>query len=179
MTARWRVPIWGRFRTARARRQSLPPVITLFIPGTPPANHPPYRSVHGPFKTASGVQNSGPWDPWLSAVENSRLFAQRGHSARTAHGAPPLGPWMSQTRRTSLASLGCGLWSMQHIADVPWVLLLRSGCTPPLTPPPQPPLSQHGPGSGPGGKSAETRARGVWTGLCYRAARTTEHTLQT
>ena len=24
-----------------------------------------------------GVQNSGPWDPWLPVVENSRLFAQR------------------------------------------------------------------------------------------------------
>ena len=28
------------------------------------------------------MQNSGPWDPWLPVVENSRLFAQRGHSAR-------------------------------------------------------------------------------------------------
>ena len=31
-----------------------------------------------------GVQNSGPWDPWLPAVESSRLFAQRAHSARCA-----------------------------------------------------------------------------------------------
>ena len=23
------------------------------------------------------MQNSGPWDPWLLVVENSRLFAQR------------------------------------------------------------------------------------------------------
>ena len=23
------------------------------------------------------MQNSGPWDPWLPVVENSRLFAQR------------------------------------------------------------------------------------------------------
>ena len=38
---------------------------------------PPYRSVHDPFRTASGVQNSGPWDPWLPVVENSRLSAQR------------------------------------------------------------------------------------------------------
>jgi len=38
---------------------------------------PTYRSVHDPFKTASGVHNSGPWDPWLPAVENSRLFTQR------------------------------------------------------------------------------------------------------
>ena len=40
--------------------------------------------MHDPFKTASGVQNPGPWDPWLPVVENSRLFAQRGHSARRA-----------------------------------------------------------------------------------------------
>ena len=30
------------------------------------------------------MQNSGPWDPWLLAVKNSRLFGQRGHSARCA-----------------------------------------------------------------------------------------------
>ena len=30
------------------------------------------------------VQNSGPWDPWLPVVENSRRFALRGHSARCA-----------------------------------------------------------------------------------------------
>ena len=30
------------------------------------------------------MQNSGPWDPWLLVVENSRLFAQRAHSARCA-----------------------------------------------------------------------------------------------
>ena len=36
------------------------------------------------------VQNSRPWDPWLPMVENSRLFAQRGHSTCQAHGAPPM-----------------------------------------------------------------------------------------
>ena len=32
-----------------------------------------------PWCTSRGcrVQNSGPWDPWLPVVENSRLFAQR------------------------------------------------------------------------------------------------------
>ena len=30
------------------------------------------------------VQNSGPRDPWLPGVKTSRLFAQRGHSARCA-----------------------------------------------------------------------------------------------
>ena len=48
-----------------------------------------------------------------------------------------------------------------------------------VAPPPPPPLSQHAPGSGSGGESAETRGRRVWTGLCYRAARTTEHMWQT
>ena len=32
------------------------------------------------------MQTSGPWDPWLPVVKNSRL----SHSAGTAHGAPPL-----------------------------------------------------------------------------------------
>ena len=53
-------------------------------PGNTPCKPPPYRSVHDPFKTASGVLSSGPWDPWLPAVENSRLFEQRGHGARCA-----------------------------------------------------------------------------------------------
>ena len=36
------------------------PIIELFIPGTPlQTTAPPYRSLHDPFKTASGVQNSG------------------------------------------------------------------------------------------------------------------------
>ena len=30
------------------------------------------------------MQNSGPWDPWLPVVKNSRLFAQRRHRARCA-----------------------------------------------------------------------------------------------
>ena len=33
------------------------------------------------------MQNSGPRDTWLPVVKNSRLFAQRGHSAQCApHG---------------------------------------------------------------------------------------------
>ena len=30
------------------------------------------------------MQNSGAWDLWLPVVKNSRLFAQRGHSAQCA-----------------------------------------------------------------------------------------------
>ena len=37
------------------------------------------------------------------------------------------------------------------------------------------PTVSHGPGSGSGDKSAETRGRRVWTSPCYRAACTTEH----
>ena len=85
-------------------------------PGNTPENHPPTEAcmIHSkqhrgcriqdpgtrgkhqtktknPWCTSKGcrVQNSGPRDPWLPVVKNSRLFAQRGHSARTAHGAPP------------------------------------------------------------------------------------------
>ena len=79
-------------------------------PGTPLENHPPTEACminskqpgvqnSGPWDpwqasklkknprcTTRGcrVQNSGPWDPWLLVVENNRLFAQRGHSARCA-----------------------------------------------------------------------------------------------
>ena len=79
------------------------PILTLFIPGTPPENHPPtegcmihskqhrgfriqdpgtrgkHQTKKNPGCTSRGcrVQNSGPWDPWLPVVENSRLFAQR------------------------------------------------------------------------------------------------------
>ena len=35
------------------------------------------------------VKNSGPCDPWLPVVKNSRLFAQHPHTTGTAHGAPP------------------------------------------------------------------------------------------
>ena len=49
-----------------------------------PCKPPPYGSGHDPFKTASGVQNAGPWDPWLPGVGNSRLFAQHRHSTRCA-----------------------------------------------------------------------------------------------
>ena len=70
----------GRFRTARAQRQLL-----RCSSWEHPCKPPPYRSMRDPFKTASGVQNSGPLDPWRPVVENSRLFAQRD-SRRCARG---------------------------------------------------------------------------------------------
>ena len=78
----------GRFRTARAQRGHSANYYGVH-PGNTPETPPPYRRVHDPFKTASGVWSSGPWDPWLPVVEDSRLFARRAHSAVTAHGAPP------------------------------------------------------------------------------------------
>ena len=77
-------------------------------PGSTPENHSPTEAcmIHSkqhrgcrtlgpvasitlikkiPGAPAEGrVQMSRPWDPWLPAMENNRLFAQRGHSARCA-----------------------------------------------------------------------------------------------
>ena len=85
-------------------------------PGNNPENHPPAKFMHNQFKTqkfkhlmlAVGPRdlNSAPYSPVhcssdsmtsfqpselteLPVVENSQLFAQRAHSACTAHGTPP------------------------------------------------------------------------------------------
>ena len=65
----------GRFRTARAQRQLL-----RCLSRDTPDNQPPTETcmIHS---KQHRVQNSGPWDGWLPVVENSRLFAQRWHSA--------------------------------------------------------------------------------------------------
>ena len=68
-------------KEAKPHSAGTAPIVTLFIPGTP-LKPTTYRSGHDPFKTASGVQNSGPWDPWRPAVENSRVFVQCAHSSR-------------------------------------------------------------------------------------------------
>ena len=52
--------------TAAARR----PLRAGGLPSRPPPPPPP--PAGGP-----DLQNPGPWDPWLPAVKNSRLFAQR------------------------------------------------------------------------------------------------------
>ena len=48
----------------------------VVYPGNTPENHPPTEAcmIHS---KQHRVQNSGPWDPWLPVVKNSRLFAQR------------------------------------------------------------------------------------------------------
>ena len=63
--------------TQRGHSARTAPIITLFIPGTP------LKTTHLQ-KRASGVQNSGPWDPWLPVVKKSQLFARRGHGTRCA-----------------------------------------------------------------------------------------------
>ena len=49
------------------------------------------------------MQNSGPWDLWLPVVENSRLYAQRGHSARCA-------PVVTSLTFSNLATSNCELY---------------------------------------------------------------------
>ena len=126
---------------------------TLFIPETPlkPTHPPTYRRMHDQFKTAwgadfrtlgpaasirpkkipgvpAGAVGCRPWDPWLPVVENSQLFAQHGHSAGTAHGAPPIWGSLSNSSSisgllatSSLAVLGVllhGKRMVQHLSDV-------------------------------------------------------------
>ena len=60
-----------------------------------------------PWCTSTGgcrVQNSGPWDP---VVENSRLFVQRGHSARCA---PTGGRPASQAHTTTARKQWAVAW---------------------------------------------------------------------
>ena len=73
----------GRSRTSRAQRP-----LSRCSSREHPCTPPPYRSVHDPFNTASGVQDSGPWDPWLpGGAEQSTVRTARAQ--RTVHGAPP------------------------------------------------------------------------------------------
>ena len=78
------------------------PVITLLLPGTPLHTSPPpppYRSVHDPFKTASGVRvatGGGKQPPF-----------------RTAHSAPPIGGgggWDCHTRGAEGLCCRTGRW---------------------------------------------------------------------
>ena len=54
-------------------------------PGNTPANHPPYRSVHDPFNTASGGADFRTLGPVATGGGKQPTF-------RTAHGAPPPPP---------------------------------------------------------------------------------------
>ena len=61
------------------------PIITLFVPGTPPENHPPTEAcmIHSKQHRGCGVQDPGTRGyRWWKTAD----FA---HSTRTAHGAPP------------------------------------------------------------------------------------------
>ena len=108
----------GRFRTARAQRAhsaGTAPIITVIIQvttlkpptcgimhnqfkaqkfkhlmlamGTRDLNSAPYSPVHCSSHSMTSFQSSELTE--LPVVENSQLFAQRVHSARTAHGTPP------------------------------------------------------------------------------------------
>ena len=99
---------WRRFRTACAQRHLL-----RCSSWEHPCKPPPYRGMHDPFKPASGVQRSGPWDPWLPVGENSRLFAQP---------APPLSNQQT-TRRSSISNLRSKFRKLK----VTLRLLLKSG----------------------------------------------------
>ena len=118
-------------------------------PGNTPENHPPTEACminskqhgvrnSGPWNlwqasdkkkrwcTSRGfrVQNSRLWDPWLPVVENLRLFAQRGHSAGTAHGAPPYSTGTADWPRSEpICSCGCGSGSstesLTSLVDLP------------------------------------------------------------
>ena len=50
-------------------------------------NSAPYSPVHCSSHSMTSFQSSELTE--LPVVENSQLFAQRAHSARTAHGTPP------------------------------------------------------------------------------------------
>ena len=129
--------VWGRFRTA--------PIITLFIMGTPP--HPPTEAcmIHSkqhrgcgiqdpgtrgkhqtgtknPWCPSTGcrVQNSGPRDPWLPVVKNSRLFAQHGHSTQCAPfcleiAYSPVFPCGCSTLCDGTTVNGLCFWAVYHI----------------------------------------------------------------
>ena len=70
--------LWGRFRTA--------PITTMFIPGTPPANHPPTEACMIHSKQHRGCRSQGPGTRGYRGWKT----ADFSHSAGTAHGAPPV-----------------------------------------------------------------------------------------
>ena len=61
-------------------------------------NSAPYSPVHCSSHSMTSFQSSELTE--LPVVENSQLFAQRAHSARTAHGTPPK-TQVSDSRRTT------------------------------------------------------------------------------
>ena len=96
--------LWGRFRTARAQHNHSANYYAVY-PGNTPENHSSPEACMINSKQ-HGVQNSGPWDPWLPLVENSRLFVQRTHSALCApYGGPS---WRRADIRTVKFDLGDG-----------------------------------------------------------------------
>ena len=91
--------------------------------------------IINPWCTSRGcrVQNSGPCDLWLPVVENSRLFAQRAHSARCAPSANVC-PQDTGIRPSLLRPVPNVAWSsvLSHLSNVSWAGW--SACPPPLAP---------------------------------------------
>ena len=50
-----------------------------------PCKPPPYRSVQDQFKTASGVQSSGPWDPCEPSADTQWNFSPELKRNRPTH----------------------------------------------------------------------------------------------
>ena len=61
------------------------------------------------------MQISGPWDPWLLVVENSQLFAQRGHRVLT--GRPHEPPKCNQSEDLKQANPEVKLGNMTTIGQ--------------------------------------------------------------
>ena len=70
-------------------------------------NSAPYSPVHCSSHSMTSFQSSELTE--LPVVENGQLFAQRVHSARTAHGTPPVRAKLPQcSAQFSITPHGCG-----------------------------------------------------------------------
>ena len=92
-------PPWGRFGTARATNHY------IVHPRNTPANHPPTEARMTRSKQHRGCRVQ---DPGTRGYRRWRT-ADYSHSARTAHGAPPLGPSASGTSHHSRAPMASRL----------------------------------------------------------------------
>ena len=70
----------NEFKTQKFKR-------LMLAMGPSDLNSAPYSPVHCSSHSMTSFQSSELTE--LPVVENSQLFAQRGHCARTAHGTPP------------------------------------------------------------------------------------------
>ena len=95
--------LWGRFRTARAQRGHSANYCGVH-PGKSPAHHPSTEACMIPFKTASGVQNSGPWDPWATGGKKQPTF----RTARAQRTVRPLTVFAPHRSIIAISTAGRG-----------------------------------------------------------------------